>query len=187
MFGFLRPKRETHLIRDAVVILVSIGSAILLERTGFIESFVTRSSGLEIIGAFVAGVFFTSLISVAPAAVALAEISKNSSILLTAVFGGLGSMVGDYIMFRFVRDQVSDDLSYLFQMTPGSKRLRHIFRKRLFRWMLPFLGALVIASPLPDEIGITLLGLSKMKSRYFLLISLVFNFTGIFILGLLVR
>jgi hypothetical protein len=43
-------------------------------------------------------------------------------------------------------------------------------------------GAVIIASPLPDEAGVSLLSLSKLKNWQFILLSFVLNATGIFII-----
>ena len=49
------------------------------------------------------------------------------------------------------------------------------------------MGGLIIASPFPDELGIGLLGFSKMRTRWFVLLSFTFNFIGIFLIGLVAK
>jgi hypothetical protein len=95
-------------------------------------------------------------------------------------------VVGDYILFSFVRDRVSDDVAYLLART-GTPRFVNLFRRHTFRWVLPFIGGLIIASPLPDELGLALLGMAKMRTNRFLLLSFAFNATGIFLIGLAAR
>ena len=67
------------------------------------------------------------------------------------------------------------------------KRLRALFKMKFFRWFTFFLGGIIIASPLPDELGIGLLGFSKMKVSWFVPVSFVFNFIGICLIGLVAR
>ena len=43
------------------------------------------------------------------------------------------------------------------------------------------IGAIIIASPFPDEIGVSLMGISKMKTYQFILISFLLNAIGIFL------
>jgi hypothetical protein len=97
------------------------------------------------------------------------------------LIGGLGAVIGDYIIFRFIRDRVTDDVEFLVK-----KSVRHewslIFKKRLFRWLGPFIGALIIASPFPDEFGIALMGMAKLKDRIFLPLSFTFNALGILVI-----
>ncbi|MDP3800322.1 MAG: hypothetical protein Q8Q90_02755, partial [bacterium] len=61
------------------------------------------------------------------------------------------------------------------------------FRKSFLRWFTPFLGALIIASPFPDELGLVLMGLSKTNTKVFIPVSFGLNFIGILIMGLLLR
>ena len=49
------------------------------------------------------------------------------------------------------------------------------------------LGGIIIASPFPDELGISLLGFSKMKTTAFIPVSLIFNFLGILAIGLIAK
>jgi hypothetical protein len=67
------------------------------------------------------------------------------------------------------------------------KRLRQLLEGRGFRWLTFFAGGLVIASPLPDELGISLLGLSRVRIRWFVVVSYAFNFLGILLIALAAR
>ena len=66
---------------------------------------------------------------------------------------------------------------------PKYKRFFAVFHRRMFRWVLPFVGALIIASPFPDEIGLGLMGLSRMRVRDLMIISFVMNAIGIACIG----
>ncbi len=50
-------------------------------------------------------------------------------------------------------------------------------------WILPLVGAAIIASPLPDEIGIVLLGASSISYKKIIVIAFVFNTIGIFLIA----
>ncbi len=179
-------KARRHFIHDLSVVAISILVAILLARSGIISSFITKTVGWEILGALVAGFFFTSMFTTPPAIVALGQISAANSLWLTAIVGACGAVLGDFIIFRFFRDEVAQDLQYLAKVTHVS-RLAHIFHLKLFRWIIPFAGALIIASPLPDELGLALLGLSHVSIKKFFPITFLFNFIGIVIIGLVAR
>src|SRR3989344_5737913 len=175
-----------NLIRDLSLIILSILIAVILAKTGTLESLITSTQGMRFIGSFIAGIFFVSVFTAAPATVALGEIAQSNSIYTVAVLGGLGALIGDLIIFRFVKDRVSEHFDYLIRVSK-SERLFSIFKLKLFRWIIPFVGALIIASPLPDEIGVTMLGLSKMKNSYFILLSFVLNSAGVLIIGLIAK
>ena len=83
----------------------------------------------------------------------------------------------------FVRDRLGEDFAYLIKRT-GTPRFFKIFHRKTFRSVLPFIGGLIIASPLPDELGLTLLGLARMRPSRFLLLSFTFNSIGILLIAL---
>ncbi len=168
------------------IIILSIVVAVILVKTGALESLLSSTQELRFIGSFVAGMLFTSIFTVAPATVVLAEIAQSNPVFWVAFFGGIGALVGDLVIFRFVKDRLSDDFLYLIKKSK-SERLISIFRLRLFRRLIPFVGALIVASPLPDELGLTMMGLSKMKTSLFIPLSFLLNFLGILVIGLIAK
>ena len=179
-------KPAWHLLKDALLIVLSVVLAIALAKSGLIVKLFTVTGEMRIVGTLIAGFFFTSIFTTLPAIVALGELARTNSIWETAVIGAIGAMLGDFILFRFVRDKVAQDFLYLVQIT-HPRRLIHILHLRLFRWIIPFVGALIIASPLPDELGLMMLGLSRIKTINFIPLTLLFNFIGIVIIGLIAR
>jgi len=161
---------KIHLIKDLIIIILSVLAAIVIVKTGIVENFLASVSGFKYIASFLAGIFFVSLFTVAPATVVLAEIAQSASVLGVAVLGGFGALVGDLIIFRFIESRLTQDVSYLLSKSRNEK-LKSILHLRLFRWLMVLIGALVIASPLPDEIGLAMMGLSKVKTLLFIPIS----------------
>lgn len=82
----------------------------------------------------------------------------------------------------FVRDEIKLDIgSYL-------RKVYDVLQQSKFGKFIivPTIASLVIASPLPDEVGIAMLASFKLDDRFFVIISLVLNFLGIAaILGIL--
>lgn len=175
---------QNNLIRDSGVIILSILIAVILAKTGVLESVLASTKEARFVGSFIAGIFFVSVFTVAPATVALGEIAQSNSVVTVAILGGLGALVGDLIIFRFVKDRVSQHFSYLVRIS-RAERFVSIFRLKLFRWIIPFVGALIVASPLPDEIGVAMMGLSNMRKVVFIPISFALNAAGILIIGLI--
>lgn len=178
----MEQKAKTRLLRDVGIIGLSIIVALMLIESGVIQSLLSKLDEYYFIGAFITGLFFTSAFTTAPAIVVLAELSLNFNPYVVAILGGCGAVIGDLIIFSFVKTHVSKDVTYLLSHIK-SKRIRHIFKYRFMRWSLAFIGALIIASPLPDELGLTLMGLSKISTKRFILVSFVFNTLGILAIG----
>lgn len=182
-----RGETTNYILYDILIIALSVLVAVVLVRTQMLSTFLALIDQTEVFAAFIAGMFFTSIFTTAPAIAALGEISLLQGMFMTALFGAMGSVLGDLIIFRFVRDRFSEHVSEIVVHRSILRRFHLLFKRRLFRWMTFFMGGLILASPLPDELGIAVLGFSKMRVKYFVLLSFVFNFLGIALIGLVAR
>jgi hypothetical protein len=178
--------RRARLLQDALAITASVWVAWAIVHFNLLQSVLAQTGEATVWASLVAGLFFTSLITTAPAIAVLGELSLEANLLLVALVGALGAVAGDYLIFIFVRDRVSQDAAYLLR-GPRFRRMFHIFRQPHFRRVLPVVGAVIIASPLPDELGLALLGFSRIDRRYFFAISYTMNFIGIVLIGLAAR
>lgn len=174
-----------NLERDIVIILISVFFAIVLIRFGAVQDIVSSIDELKIIGSFIAGFFFTSAFTIAPAAIALAEISQTTSPFLVAFWGALGSLVGDLVIFLFIRDHFADDIMEALHTLKNEKKIIQFFKRGFFRWLSPLLAAFIIASPLPDEFAIALMGISKVRMSLFIPICFIMSFFGILVIALI--
>lgn len=179
-------KRKKLVIRDFAIVIFSVVLATILAKSNLLVYVLDVAQGLKFLGSFLAGIFFISIFTVAPASVVLYEIAKSNPALEVAFFGGLGAVVGDLIIFRFVKDSISEDIKYFIEKTKLQK-LTAIFKLKPLRWLTVLLGALIIASPIPDELGLAMMGLTKIKNSAFILISFTLNFFGIFIICLIAK
>ena len=167
--------------KNTLLLIISLIVFFYFADTPLVKNVINGIGNLGYFGAFLTGIFFVSTFTVAPASVVLFYLAKELAPLEVAFFAGLGGVVGDYIIFRFLKDRVFEELKPVF-MSLGGMRLSHLFATPFFAWVAPVAGAFIIASPLPDEVGVGLLGISKLKNWQFLLLSLVLNSIGIFII-----
>lgn len=179
--------RYRYLFHDVVIVALSVFIAFLFVKTNIIGHTLTANKERELIGSFVAGIFSTSVFTTAPALVTLGEIAQAYSPVVVAFIGALGAVVGDLLIFRFVKDRLSEHIVELVHLRGGRRRAYSFFRRKFFRGFTFLLGGLIIASPLPDELGVSLLGFSRMKLSGFILLSFCFNFLGILAVGLFAR
>ena len=180
-------KQERLLFHDLLIITISIILAVVFVKTGILAKVLGLTKGLEFLESFIAGLFFTSVFTTAPAIVTLGEIARSNSLFFTAFSGAFGALLGDLIIFRFIKDRLGEHLLELIRHEKGWKRVKALVKLKYFRWFTFLAGGLLIASPLPDELGISLLGLSKAKMSVFISISFFFNFLGILIIGIIAR
>ncbi len=184
----MRTNRHSRqkLLRDLSVIFLSICLSVFLGRSGLMSRAVAALSGSPFGASFVSGWFFTSLFTTPVSIAAFASIAKTMDIIPMAFYGAFGAMLGDLVIFLFIRDSLAEDVRYLMR-GKRSRRVVAIFHRRLFRWLTPLLGAFVIASPLPDELGIGMMGFSELRTTVLLPVSFCMNFLGILAIGLVAR
>lgn len=165
--------------KNTTFLIISLIVFVYILNKDFAQIFIKNISALGYAGSFLAGIFFVSVFTIAPASVILLDISKTLSPYLVALFAGVGAMLGDYMILRVLKDRVFEELLPLLKKTENSF-FSVVFSSPFFSWMIPLFGAIIIASPLPDEIGIGLMGLSRIKKWQFLLITFALNAVGIF-------
>jgi hypothetical protein len=175
-----------HLLGDAALVAASVIFALYWLKTGAIERLINSTGDFELLGSLIAGMFFTSIFTTAPAIVVIGKLGQTEPLLLVALMGALGAMLGDLVIFRFVKDSLVKDIKTLVSLA-HPHRLRGILHLKFFRWFIALVGALIIASPLPDELGIAMMGLAKTDGKFFVVASLVMNFVGIILIVLLSR
>ncbi len=133
-------------------------------------------------GTFIVGALFAYGFTAAPATAILLILAKEQNIVLAGLIAGLGALISDLIIFNFIRYSFADEIKklskekavlYINHKTPN------IFKKNL----LPVVAGFIIASPLPDEIGVTLLAASRnISMKIFSVISYMLNTAGIFVI-----
>ncbi|MEK6957938.1 MAG: hypothetical protein AABW99_03100 [archaeon] len=138
--------------------------------------------GLGYTGILLGGAFFVYGFTAAPATAALLILSKSQDLVFAALLGGIGSLIGDLIIFKFVRASFMDEITELKEENVV-KALSRSIPKGARKYVLPIVAGFIIASPLPDEIGVSLLASSESVTiKNFAIISYVLNTLGIFLI-----
>ena len=165
------------------LILLGISIIVAVSLSGYepLHKFLLGLGNLGYIGAFVAGILFVSTFTAATGAVILFVLTERLSPLEIGIIAGFGAMVGDFTIFKFVKDNLLEELRDIYNHVDHDDHLKKVFHSKYFSWTFPVFGAIIIASPLPDELGVSLIGISKMKTYNFLLLSFILNALGIFL------
>lgn len=172
-------KAKSRVIRDLVIILFSIFLAILLARSGTIDSFIKLFEGSFVLTALIGGILFTSVFTTAIGTAIFFVLGIDGyNPFLIAFIGGTGALVGDLLIFHFVRAELVTNLEALLEKKTRRK-LEHVTHHKVIAFGLALLGGIIIASPFPDELGIAFLAASGLKNSYFSIISYILNFFGI--------
>jgi len=100
---------------------------------------------------------------------------------LVALIGGLGSLAANSIVYKFFKEEIIDDIQFIEKRY--AKRIAHkIIHSKTVIGLTPYIAALLLASPLPDELGILMLAGANFKYTRFFLFSFAFHTIGILII-----
>jgi len=133
-------------------------------------------------GIFFSGIFYAYGFTAGPATLVLLSLAKDQNLLVAGMIGGVGALIGDLIIFFFVRKTFAGELDMLSRnqlvkrVEKGERRLFGHFQ----RYVLPAFASFFIASPLPTEIGVTLMASRRhLSTKAFAVIAYLLHTTGI--------
>ena len=169
--------------KHTVGAIIAISAFVLLLDTAIVQTLLNDITALGYLGILLTGVLFVSFFTAAPAVVLLLAFADTYNPFVVAAIAGCGAMLGDYIILRFAEDRIAHELK------PVAKRLKlisfiNLLHRKKFKPVTATVGAIIIASPFPDEAGVALLGLSRITTFQLLVVTLVLNSAGIFALVL---
>jgi len=136
-------------------------------------------------GIFLAGLLYPFALTSAAGTGILLILAKEQNLLLAGVIAGIGVLISDIFLFLFVTHSFSDELQKLSKET---------FVRTINRWipdsirvyLLATFAGLLIASPLPTEIGILLMtSIKNISFKKFIIIIYVLHASAIFIILLI--
>ncbi len=170
------------------LLIIAIISAYIIFTNPNAYDFLSALGFLSYFGVFIAGILF-SFGFTAPYSVGFFLLYETENILLAGIIGGLGAMLADLTIFSIIRFSFMDEFNKL-KKTRLIKKLSAITERNYIRQIKIYLAyifaGIIIASPLPDEIGVTMLsGLTKIKPLTLSIISFILNTIGIIVLLLI--
>lgn len=171
-----------------LILVVSIIIAYSILQNNYIKTLIQSLDNLNYLGIFIAGFLF-SFGFTAPFAVSFFILSNPNNLLLAALIGGIGSLFSDLLIYKIIKINFMDEFNRL-KKTELIKRIKGKIANKLSHKIKNYLmysfAGIIIASPLPDEIGITMLaGLSHINAKTLGLLSFILHSIAILLLLLL--
>ena len=163
---------------------ISIIIAYMLFKNPFINKIILSLDELNYLGIFIAGFFF-SFGFTTPFAIGFLVSANIENLFAAAVLGGLGSVAGNLLLFKLIKISFTDEFKKL-ENTKRFKEIEDAFSKNLNQklkiYVLYIFVGVIMASPIPDELAVTILaGSSKIKSIPLAIFSLFFHSLGILV------
>ena len=155
--------------------VITFTAAFLILDSAVAQDLLSRIVPITFVAEFVAGMFYTSLITTPISIALLTTLSTTSNIYFVALIGGVGAVVGDFLILN-VFSKIGSTI------TIRNRKPR--FHTKIPKSLLRTLGVLCLILPVPDEVAMALLGISRISTRMFILVVYPAKALGIFMVTL---
>lgn len=171
------------LIAKTALFALSLSFAWWLIKSDYFHSLTLTILPVKFVAEIVAGIFYTSFLTSPVSLAMLVVLAKENNPIQTALLAGLGAAFGDFLIVRFFRSELSSDLN-LISRELHLKKINIFLQKLHLDFISPVVGAVIVASPFPDELGMMMLGVSKLKYREIMVLTYILNTAGILLIVL---
>lgn len=164
-----------------VLLLLTFVAAYVL----FAERDLLSLSSLGYPGTFFAGIFYAYGFTAAPATAVLLSLSASQDLVPAALIGGAGALMGDLAIFFFIRRIFAGEIRQLekTKIVGALEKEEKILFGHFKRYATAAFAGFIIASPLPTEIGVTMLASIKgMSAKKFAVIAYLLHTAGILVI-----
>ncbi len=165
-------------------ILMIILAYLLFKNPNTVE-FVSHLGKFKYLGEFIGGLLFAFGFTT-PFAVGFFLVLQPTNIWLAALIGGCGALISDLLIFKFIKINFEDEFIRLNKtkvIRKFTKLINNNLGHKIKIYLIYAFSGIVLASPLPDELGILMLaGITKIKMNILAIVSFISNTIGIFIL-----
>lgn len=179
-----QPDYRIHwlVLQTGFYVFASLLVSLLLISTGLFNVLVQMLPLGGYMGALLAGGMFVSLFTAAPAVVIFFTLSQSLPILPLALVAGVGAVIGDLFILFFQRGRISHRPRQSYLQESTIEKIIISIRRSKYKFLLSVIGAFVILTPLPDELGLVCMGMSKMSVFQSIVFTFALNTVGIFVL-----
>lgn len=168
-----RPLLRNH--KKAKMYMIVILLMAFLYASGMLPSLILSLHEFEYPGAFAAGLFYSYGMTTPLAIAVFIAMAPTMDPLLLALLGASGAAASDIFMLRSFADEVGRKIKITKKLEFAVPEARSLPQKLT----LSAIGGLILMSPLPDEIAVVFLGISRIDAWKFAILSFVFKFMGI--------
>ena len=169
--------------KNLIVLILSIILAVFILKSDFLRISLLKLGNLEYAGVFIAGLFFSYGFTTVPSISIIYLLSQNLNPFLVALIGMIGAVISDYFIFRFIKYGLIDEIKRIKIRFRFNQHFRKSYVK-ILKNIAPLISGLILASPLPDEVAVSILGSIRYNDIKFIFISCLSKFLSILIIAL---
>jgi len=180
IFSFKYPK--------LLILVLLIGLAYYLFSTPIASKCVEYFENMGYFGILISGAL-VPLGFTAPFGLGLISQMIPQNIFLASIIAGFGALLADLLIFNTIKLSFIDELKEL-EKTKAIKEIEKIVKKykrvKITHYLMYLFAGVMILTPLPDEIGISMLaGLTTINQFKFAIISFLLHTLSIFLIFLI--
>jgi hypothetical protein len=164
--------------------VLAIISAYFVFQIPTVSDFVTSIDSFVYLPIFFGGLLYSAGFTT-PLATGFLLAYDSANPMVAAIFGGMGALIADLGIFSFVRLSFMNEFnklektSFIKHITNSTKSINPKLRQ-VFVYLI---AAIIIASPLPDELAVAMLaGFTRVHPYGFAVMSYLGNIAGIYLL-----
>ena len=175
--NFLRSWEEFEYKHTSITVFIMLITLLTLN-TALGAAVLSWFTSIGLIGGFIGGAMSVSMFTTAPALILIVEVSKQTNPVLLVLVASLGSILGDWLIIKFLEDEVAKEMRPILKRFHILRFIRR-FQRSKASWLATFLGSILLALPLPDEFGIAMMDIGSIKRRHLLIICFILNLIGL--------
>ena len=169
-------KRHTHI--NLILCGIGLIVTVWLAQGNGLETALSGLGMYRFVVIAAAGILFVTPFTAPIGGLMLSILAKQTPIWQVIALSGASAVAADMTILHALNTELLEEIEDIFNEFHGRK-LIHIFHSKMFRWTLPLLVIFIIATPLPDDLAIGLLGISRVSAHRFVLSSYMLNSLGI--------
>ena len=170
-----------------ILIITIILAYLLFSQTSITKYIQEATENQSYLLIFIGGLLF-SFGFTTPFSIGLFMSIVPKNLFLAIIIGGIGASISDLLIFKIIKISFMKEFKELEKTFLVKEIIKetHKIPRKIKHYLIYIFAGIIIASPLPDEFGITMLaGLSTIKTIPLTLLSFTFNTLGILILLLI--
>lgn len=146
--------------RYSILLIFTFVGAWALGRYGDFDVFISSIASINAtVYSFVAGAMYSFSFTAGFAVLLFSNLTiPEESLFMFSLMAAFGGLLADLLIFRFIKDMLFNELG-----VHTKKLIAKATRNKFTKVFLSIVGAVIIASPFPDEIGLACMGLSKIS------------------------
>lgn len=173
--------KSTKLLFKVIIFIISLSFAWWLVKSGYFSKLTLTILPIKFVAEIMTGIFYTSFLTSPISLAMLVVLAQENNPIQTALLAGIGAVLGDLIIIKFFRYKLSSDLNQVSKQLQLQK-ISKFLQKVHMDFLIPLFGIIIVASPFPDELGLLMLGVSKLKYREIVVLTYILNTAGILLI-----